>query len=162
MNTTSLTIVSKRTWLLHQYELFMIAAVNNLVNIFLNDLCSIILRLWTHNFAISTDIEKTFLHINLHDEDRDYTCLENPTDPNSEFIVYRFKTVLFGAVSSPFILYATLYCHLQQHNTSLSNNIQSNLYVDNIVSGCATEAETIHYYHSAKAILSKAKFNLRA
>ena len=122
----------------------------------------ILLRFRTHNYAISTDIEKAFLHISLHEEDRDCTrffWLQNPTDPNSEFIVYRFKSVLFGAVSSPFILHATLYHHLQHYNTPLSNNIQSNLYVDNVISGCMTETRAVEYFCNA---MSSARFNLRA
>ena len=87
---------------------------------FLNDLCSVLLRFRMHGFAISTDIEKAFLHVYLHEKDRDFTrffWLTDPSDPESELAVYHFKTVLFGAVSSPFILYATLYRHLQHHNT---------------------------------------------
>ena len=132
---------------------------------FLNDLCSILLHFRTHPFAISTDIEKAFLHVHLHEKDRDFTrffWLTDPSNPESELAVYRFKTVLFGAVSSPFILYATLYRHLQHYNTTLSRDIQTNLYVDNIISGSATEAEAVQYYHNARAILSEAGFNLRA
>ena len=132
---------------------------------FLNDLCSIILRFRTHNYAISTDIEKAFLHIHLNESDRDYTCffwLSDTTDPNSELIMYRFKTVLFGAVSSPFMLYAALYHHLQCYNTPLSHDIQANLYVDNIVSGCETELAATQYYKQARVIMSEAKFNLRS
>ena len=132
---------------------------------FLNDLCSILLRFRTHAFAISTDIEKAFLHVYLHEKDRDFTrffWLTDPSDPESELAVYRFKTVLFGAVSSPFILYATLYRHLQYHNTPLAKDIQENLYVDNIISGSATEFEAVQYYHNARSILSEAGFNLRA
>lgn len=132
---------------------------------FLNNLCSVLLRFCTHTFAMTTDIEKAFLHVPLHEKDRDFTCfiwLANPSDPESELVVYRFKTVLFGAVSSPFILYATLYHHLQQHNTPLSNDVQTNLYVDNVISGRATEADAVQYYHDARAILSEAGFNLRA
>ena len=132
---------------------------------FLTDLCSIILRFRTHNYAISTDIEKAFLHIHLHESDRDYTrffWLSDATDPTSELIMYRFKTVLFGAVSSPFMLYATLYRHLQHHNTPLSHDIQANLYVDNVVSGCETESAAIQYYNQARLIMSEAKFNLRS
>lgn len=58
---------------------------------FLNDLCSMILCFHTHNYAISTDIEKAFLHITLHEDDRDcihFFWLQNPSDPNSEFVVY--------------------------------------------------------------------------
>ena len=76
--------------------------------------------------------------------------------------MYRFKTVLFEAASSPFILYTTLYHHLQQYDTPLSHDIQQNLYVDNVISGTKTEAEAVQYYHEARAILSDAGFNLRA
>jgi len=39
---------------------------------FLNDLVSIILRFCTHQYGISTDIEKAFLHITLHKKDHDF------------------------------------------------------------------------------------------
>ena len=60
------------------------------------------------------------------------------------------------------MLYATLYRHLQHHNTSLSHDIQANLYVDNVVSGCETESAAIQYYNQARLIMSEAKFNLRS
>ena len=78
---------------------------------FLNDLTAIILRFRTHRFGISTDIEKAFLHIVLQEKDRNFTrflWLSDPTDPNSKFVTYRFCTVLFGSVSSPFMLFAVL------------------------------------------------------
>ena len=95
--------------------------------------------------------------MHLHESDRDFThffWLSDPTDPNSDLIMYRFKAVLFGAVSSPFMLYSALYHHLQHHNPPLSHNIQTNLYVDNIVWVHETEQGTIQYYHQARAILS--------
>ena len=70
--------------------------------------------------------------------------------------------MLFGAVSSPFILFATLHYHLQLFDTPLSNTIQSNLYVDNIVTGCKTESQAIQYFQDARAMMSSAGFNLRA
>ena len=131
---------------------------------FLNDLCSILLRFFTHKYAISADIEKAFLQITLHEDDRNFTrfyWLNDPSDPMSKLDVYRFKTVLFGAVSSPFILYATLHHHLHQHNSRLSYDMVHNLYVDNILSSCSSEADTIQYYHNARTLLSEACFNLR-
>ena len=44
----------------------------------------------------------------------------------------------------------------------MARDILTNLYVDNIISGSATEAEAVQYYHNARAILSEAGFNLRA
>ena len=132
---------------------------------FLVDLCAIILHFHTHFYGLSTDIEKAFLHVILKEADRNFTrflWLSEPLNPNSEFVVYRFKRVLFGAVSSPFMLFATLHHHLQQHDTPLAQNIQANLYVDNVVSGCETEEQAIQYLEEARSLLSSAGFNLRA
>ena len=74
---------------------------------FLNNMCSILLRFRTFTYGLSTDIEKAFLHVGLDDNDRDFTrffWLSNSKDPEREFQVFRFKTVLFGSASSPFIL----------------------------------------------------------
>ena len=83
----------------------------------LNDLTGILLRFRLHKYAITADIEKEFLHVNPDQAYRDATrfyWLSNTDDPESEFIVYRFKSVMFGATSSPFILNATLNKHLTQ------------------------------------------------
>ena len=131
----------------------------------LNDMCSILLRFRLHRYGISTDIEKAFLHVTLDERDRDYTrflWLSNPADPDSPFNTYRFKAVLFGSVSSPFMLHAALHYHLQKHSSPVTVDIANNLYVDNVITGCATETEAIDYYTKARSILSKAKFNLRS
>lgn len=78
---------------------------------FINDLCTLLLQFRSHKIGIVTDIEKAFLHVQLTEEDRNYThflWLCKPNDPKSKFTVYRFKVVLFGSVSSPFMLNATL------------------------------------------------------
>jgi len=62
---------------------------------FMNDLCSIILRFRLHKIAISTDMEKAFLHPN----DRDYTCFLWPSDitnPNSN--LQKFASRVFFSV----------------------------------------------------------------
>ena len=63
-----------------------------------NDLCCILLRFCTHKFALSTDIEKAFLHVKLDTRDQDFTrflWLSNPEDAESKLETYRFKVVLF-------------------------------------------------------------------
>ena len=132
---------------------------------FLNDLCSIIIRFRIHAFGISTDIEKAFLHVQLHEDDRDFTrflWLSDPLNPSSELQVYRFKVVLFGATSSPFMLNATLHHHLQQFNSPIAVDMLTNLYVDNVISGCNSHDQAIQYYQKARSIMSDANFNLRA
>ena len=78
-------------------------------------MCGILLRFRTHRYGLSTDIEKVFLHVTLHEADRDYTrflWLSDHTNPESNLIVYRFRAVLFGSVSSPFIL-VTVFCTIR-------------------------------------------------
>ena len=132
---------------------------------FLSNMCSILLRFRTFTYGLSTDIEKAFLHVGLDDSDRDFTrffWLSNPKDPESEFQVYRFKTVLFGSTSSPFMLNATLHHHLNQYNTPVAEDMKEYLYVDNIISGCDQELEALAYYKEARSIMNEAHFNLRS
>ena len=111
-----------------------------------NDLCSILIRFRVHKFGFTTDIEKAFLHVQLHKDDQDFThflWLSNPEDPESEFEVYRFKVVPFGSASSPFMLNATLHLHLKGQNSEAADDMLQNLYVDNLISGSTTEESII-------------------
>ena len=70
---------------------------------FLNNLCAILLRFRIHAFALSTDIEKAFLHVKLHSSDRKFTRFLWPSHLESndiQFQTYRFTVILFGASSS--------------------------------------------------------------
>ena len=131
----------------------------------MNDLCGILLCFRLHTYALSTDIEKVFLHVNLAEHDRDFArflWLSNPCDPESTFTTYRFKVVLFRLASSPFMLSAALDFHLNSHNSAILNDIKHNLYVDNIILRCQTEEEFVHYYTTAREIMKEANFNLRS
>ena len=131
----------------------------------MNDLCSILNRFCVHKFGLTTDIEKAFLHVQLHKDDRDFTrflWISNPQDPESELETYRFKVVLFGSASSPFMLNATLHTHLKGQDSKTANDMLQNLYVDNVISGGPTEEGVIQYFRNARAIMSGANFNLRS
>ena len=85
-------------------------------------------------------------------------------DPESEFQTYRFRVyvVLFGSVSSPFMLYAAIHYHLSRHPSSVADDMQSNLYMDNVISGGNSEEEVVSYYKKSRALMSQANFNLRS
>ena len=130
-----------------------------------NDLCSILLRFRVHKIALSTDIEKAFLHVKLDASDQDFTrflWLSNPDDTESDFDTYRFRVVLFGSASSPFMLGATLRLHLSKYNSQIAHDMQQNLYVDNVISGSPTEESAIQYFNKARKIMLDANFNLRS
>ena len=132
---------------------------------FLNNLCTILLRFRDHRYALSTDIEKAFLHVQLHKDDRNFTRFLwpiQPGKPDSKLQVYHFAVVPFGSCSSPFMLAAVLNLHLSKTTSPVANDMKQNIYVDNILSGCDTEAELMQYYTQARKIMGKAKFNLRS
>ena len=130
---------------------------------FINDLCAILLRFRSHPFALSTDIEKAFLHVKLHQADRDFTRFLWPREPDyvdGDLQIYRFASVPFGTASSPFMLHATIDLHLYKFKSPVTGDISRNIYVDNIISGCTTEDQLIEYYYQSRSILRQAGFNL--
>ena len=60
------------------------------------------------------------------------------------------------------MLAAVLNLYLSKTSSPVANDMKQNIYVDNILSGCNTEAELIQYYTEAREIMGKAKFNLRS
>jgi len=112
-----------------------------------------------------TDIEKAFLHVQLAKTDHNYThflWLSDPSNPESEFAIYKFIIVLFGSISSPFMLHAAIHCHFIAEHSSVAKDILANLYVDNVLSGSLTEACSIECYKEARSVMFKANFNLRS
>ena len=116
-------------------------------------MCGILLCFCSHKYGLLTDIEKPFLHVNLNEADLDYT--QFLCNSESDLIVYRFRAVLFGSVSSPFMLNAALHYHLQKHPSPVTTDIEDNLYVDNVTSGCYSESDAVDYYNKSRSILSK-------
>ena len=52
---------------------------------------------------------------------------------------------------------------LSQYKSNIAQDMLTNLYVDNIVTGCESEEGTIQYYNTACPIMMKeAQFNLRS
>jgi len=132
----------------------------------LNDVTSVLIGFRRHRYAIATDIEKAFLHVQLDEKDRDVTrflWLSDPSDPDSPLCTYRFKVVLFGCTSSPFILNATLLKHIDESQENwVCPYLKQDLYVDNILSSFAKEDSVLDYFRSARALMLDAGFNLRS
>ena len=123
---------------------------------FLNDLCSILLQFRRHTFAFATSIEKAFLHVKLHASDRDSTQLlwvSNISNLFGTLTTYRFKVVPFGTSSSPFMLNTTPDLHLKKYPSSVAKDMKSNLYVDNLISGCNSEQQLMDYYIQSRSIM---------
>ena len=101
----------------------------------------------------------------LGEKDRDVTrffWFNNPTDATGQLVNYRFKSVLFGATCSPFILNAVLMKHLKESASTLTERLTKYLYVDNIISSFPTENEVINFYNRTRPLFANTGFNLRS
>lgn len=131
----------------------------------LNEMVGILLRFRIWCYAITSDIEKAFLNIKLHENDREFTkflWLSRLNDAESEFITYQFSSVLFGSISSPAILNAVVKILLDSYDTKVANKLREDIYVDNVVSGSHSPSEAIEFYHAANKIIENGGFKLRS
>ncbi|XP_052256342.1 uncharacterized protein LOC127861697 [Dreissena polymorpha] len=132
----------------------------------LNDLTLLLMKFRVGKYGVVSDIEKAFLNVMLHEDDRDVTrflWLSDPTDPCRPLTTYRFRAVLFGATCSPFILTATILKHLtlNKDNTAAST-ISNDLYVDSVVSSFTSETDVLKYFRHARDLMASGGFNLRS
>ena len=71
----------------------------------------VMMRIRLKEFLLTSDISKAFLRMVLREADRNFTLFfarDNWMDSKSPITVWRFKSVLFGASSSPFLLNCTV------------------------------------------------------
>lgn len=134
------------------------------------DLLGILLRFRVSRFAITSDIQKAFLQISVAEKDRDafrflwFQDLPSSTFKDEEVQTWRMKRVPFGTTCSPFLLTATILQHLKNLPTEkeeVADVLRNSFYVDDLVTGTATEEEAIKLYHDAKSIMQNAGMTLR-
>ena len=89
--------------------------------------------------------------------------LKDPESKNLELATYNFKVNIFGSRASSFILAAVLKHHLGKYLSEepLIPETQENLLVDNLVTGCSTEAEAFEFFKRSRSIFRNAAMNLR-
>lgn len=133
----------------------------------LEDLTGILIRFRENEIGIVADVEKAFLQIGLQDSDRDVTRFlwlkdlkKGVSSDNLEH--FRFCRVPIGVISSPFLLNATIRHHLTKlHLNEHKQNIASDIYVDNLVTGTQTVEEALVLYELLKESFGEISMNLR-
>ena len=124
------------------------------------DISEILMRFRTKNIAITADISKAFLQIQLTNEDKDATRFFLP-DGTQALKVYRFTRVPFGLNCSPFLLNASLKCHLDKYEgNAVAEELKSNLYVDDFLSGGDTSREVENLKKESNSITNDASMSL--
>ena len=130
------------------------------------DLAQVLMRFRCKKYAFISDIEKAFLMAQLHEDDRDYTRFlwpKDPSDPESDFLIYRFRVVLFGATCSQFLLNATIRHHLNNLDEAneIIDDIKRGLYIDNLQGTASQEEDLLAYYWQVQKLFKKANLYLR-
>ena len=99
----------------------------------MNNLLSLLLYFRTNNYVVLADIMKAFLQIRLsHEEDKDRFCFFRKI--KGKFLPYRYNTIIFGFVSSPFILNYIVQHHLTLNShLEIASSIRDKFYVDNLI-----------------------------
>lgn len=132
----------------------------------LEDLTKLIIRFRSHQIGLSADVEKAFLQIGLHKEDRDVTrflWLKDISKPVTEdnLLYMRFTRVPFGVISSPFLLNATIKHHLMKSKDFIIRKAANDIYVDNLVTGAQTVQEALILCKRSKETFHGISMNLR-
>ncbi|GBN07379.1 hypothetical protein AVEN_182110-1 [Araneus ventricosus] len=125
-----------------------------------------ILNRFRRNYVgVTSDIEKAFLQISIREKDRDYLrFLWLRKDDLEHVQQYRHRRVVFGLTCSPYLLAATLECHLNrvQENLSCTSEIlKTAFYVENCVTSLDSELEMRKFILESQIIMSSGNFNLR-
>ena len=132
----------------------------------LEDLIKLLLLFRTNKVALLADIEKAILQIGLQEVDRDVTHflwisdLTNPVSSDN-LIMFRFTKVLFGVISRPFLLAATVNLHLSRVGTENAKRALDNLYVDNLVTAVKNTEDAVKFYDEIKKIFKDITMDIR-
>ena len=127
----------------------------------------ILLRFRLNGIVLLGDIEKAFLNISIKPEERNllrFLWVDDANKEEPEIVVYRFTRLVFGLVSSPFVLNATIRSHLSkyaQEDQEFILTVLKSLYVDDFVFSSRSREEALEVYRKLKICFSEAGFNMR-
>ncbi|XP_077547781.1 uncharacterized protein LOC144160032 [Haemaphysalis longicornis] len=133
------------------------------------DLVRLLLNFRSHPVALVADAEKAFLQISVAPEDRDalrflwFARKPENDKPLPEIAAYRMTRVPFGTTSSPFLLAATLQCHLEkmeQQYPETAKMLKNCIYIDDVLCGASSEEEAVKVYGEVNRIFAAASMRL--
>ena len=130
-------------------------------------LFDILIRFHWHSVALTADIEKAFLMVEIAPSDRDmlrFLWVKDPQDISSQVLHLRFARLVFGLRLSPAILGSVISHHLEKHQSrypAVISAIRDSFYVDDMISGGRTVDEAFEIYDVARQVMLDGGFNLR-
>ena len=123
-------------------------------------------RFRSHPIAITADIEKAFLQIEINEKDRDilrFLWYDDVSKSNPTIVQYRYRRHLFGLTCSPALLGKTIRHHVSKYAKESPKVVKvlSRLYADDLSCSVKNTDEALALYKQAKSIMKEGGFNLR-
>ena len=130
------------------------------------NLAKCLIKFTLGHFRAVADLEKAFLMILIllwHRDVLRFFWPEVPGDIRSRLLVYRFRVVLFGSISSPFLLAAVLEKVIKDDvkDTTLRKILQEGIYVDDLSAAVFKEETLLNLYRVCRPIFKARHFNWR-
>lgn len=128
----------------------------------MGNLFNLLIGLRHDTYLALSDIRRAFLQIKLWSEDdRNKFCIL--WKRNGKLIAYRYTSIVFGYVASPFVLGYVIKYHLRKYPDDLCNYFLSNgLYVDNLFMSSNSSEELEKLYRTAYERMTEGGFLLRS
>ena len=161
MTTTKIRIVLNCSMKIHGSPSLNEAAYPG-VNL-MGDLLELLIKSRCNDFLVISDIKSAFLMIKLkYDEDKNkFAILWR--DDTGNLIAYRYKTIVFGFASSPFILNQIIKFHIKNYpNDKCTHFLNKNIYVDNLFFTGDSFHTLVDYYAETSKRMAEGGFILRS
>ncbi|UYV61853.1 hypothetical protein LAZ67_1006857 [Cordylochernes scorpioides] len=128
------------------------------------DIFNILIRFRTRLIAFSGDIEKMYRQVRIDSRDCDFQRILWRKNPSEPLLDYRLLTVTYGLSCAPYLGMRTLH-QLARDKVSTfpvaSKIVQTDFYVDDLLSGADTIEEATCHIREVNNLLSSAEFSLR-
>lgn len=128
------------------------------------DIFAILLRFRQHTYIVTSDVEKMYRQILIEPNQRCYQQILWRESPSDVLDIYELNTVTYGTASAPFLAVRCLqYLADENHNQFPieSQVIKSDIYVDDLLTGCDSIDELKTICNNIYKIFQKAGFILR-
>ena len=129
-------------------------------------LLNVLLRFRCHSYALTANIEKAFLQVEIREGDRDklrFLWFSDIESNKPSVIQFRFRRLAFGLRPSPSILGATIRKHLEGYSARFPKTVDvlGRLFVDDLSCSTDTSDSALDIARTSKTILAEGAFNLR-
>ena len=130
-------------------------------------LVDIMLRFRIFQVALVGDLEKAFLNVSVHPDDRNvlrFLWVSDVHSDSPEVVVKMFARLVLGVSPSPFLLNDTLEHHVKKYQNvdpELVQRFLSGLHVDDLSSGDESVDKSFQLYLKSKFRMLEAGFNMR-